>query len=134
MQDRQNILPDLTEEQLQQIKKPEWLQPDAEPLTKAEIKAARQDAKVLSYPERVTGHVTDPVGGQNNVLISFIFRPNHEVKEGMHGLFRVDSVWPSEEQADKRTDKILETMDSRHIIHQVRAGVWNPITNNPVFF
>ena len=128
-----SLFTDLTNEEMKKIEKPEWLQPNAPQLTKEELLAAKKDAKVLSYPAIVRGHVTDPVPGQAVGLISFVFFNNDEVKNGMHGIFRLDSVWPSEESAEKRTDKILETMDSRHVVHTVSAGVWNPITNNPAF-
>ena len=128
-----SLIPDLTQEEMAQVAKPEWLQPEADPLTKEEVKAARKDGKVLSYPAVVRGHVTDPIPGQSIALVSFIFFKDDEVKNGMHGLVRVDSVHPSEQQSEMRTNKILETMDSRHTIHQANVGIWHPITNNAAF-
>lgn len=128
-----SILPDITEEQKKQLKKPDWYQPGAPPLTKEEVKEALKDAKVLKYPAITRGSVTDPIPGQSVGLISFAFFDNDEVRKGMHGLFRLDSVWPADEQANKRAEKVIEEMDSRHTIHHAKLGLWYPITNNTAF-
>ena len=128
-----SLFTDLTSEQMEQIKKPEWVQPGAPPLTENELADALKDAKILSYPAIVRGPVTDPIPGQTVGLISFVFFENDEVKNGMHGIFRIDSSWATLDQADIRAETILQTMDSRHVLHHVNLGTWQPITNNPAF-
>lgn len=105
--------------------------PEAAPLTNAELKAAVDAGMIRKFPRVVRGSADPPIANQQIANLSFMLLK--EPKNGVYGFVRVRGVWSDEEHAIKDAKRIIREVDSTNIIHQASVGYAVPITNNEAF-
>jgi hypothetical protein len=109
------------------------LNPDAEPLTTEELKAAVEDGKHYTYREIVRSMSDPPIVGQSMANVSYmLFRTPREMKSGkpLYGYLKVRGAFIDEDAAKKGALNTIRDVDSKFQVRTAPMGMWVPITED----
>lgn len=106
-----------------------WMQPNAEPMLKEELKEAIEGQS--KYPEIVRKDRDTPIPDQAWSIVSFMVLP--EPKDGVYAFVKCRGSYPSEQDARRRGKKIIRDVDSLFPLQFCPTGAWVPVTNDSKF-